>query len=242
MKTNKLEKRNLSMKIDWDKVYPKQSSPDFLERVHQNWQNLNGGFNKKDNDLLRLYHKFKPVRGKINKETIFYLWLFLCIYRPWEKGWQIIFSERRDNGNIWNKIYSVTDQLKKDFPLGPEVRTLRKHTRRKDFKFIITSLAVNPDIFIGITKIFEKIAEGFNRSFTIKQIDYNNLKLNFKFANYIRSQRHVKKRDLMRKLGINKRDCDLLLDEAVSQNFIKLKKFSHNSIWIIYINSRKGNK
>ena len=77
--------------------------------------------------------------------------------------------------------------------------------------------------------------------FKNKQIDYNNLKLNFKFANYIRLQKYVKKRNLMRTLGINKKKCDLLLTEAKSQGFIKTIRCPHNLIWIIHISPRKKN-
>ncbi len=42
------------------------------------------------------------------------------------------------------------------------------------------------------------------------------------------------KRDLMRKLRINKEHCDLLLKWAKDQNLIKLKKYPQGTIFIIW--------
>jgi len=245
MKINNLEKKDFSEKIDWDRAFPKKSSTDFLERVHQNWQNLEKAeLNKKDNIALRLYHEFKSDKGRINKFTIFYLWLYLCLNRPWKRNLKITFSERRGK-NILIKVDGVLEQLKIRFPNNIQIQTLRKYTNRKDFKSIIVwTVAADPGISVVIGKIFiegakalEKIAEAFKN----KHIDYKSLEINFKFAAYIRSQKYIKKRDLMRKLGINKEKCDLLLTEAESQDFIKTIRCPHNSIWIIHNNPRKKN-
>jgi len=249
MKINNLEKKDFSEKIDWDRAFPKKSSPDFLERVYQNWQNLERAeLNKKGDTAFRLYREFKPDKGRINKSTIFYLWLYLCLNRSWERNEKITFSEKRGektacHEKCWSdEVGKVLGQLEIRFPYNLQIQTLRKYTNRKDFKSVIAWTATDPGISIVIGKIFiegakafKKMAEGFKN----KQIDFNNLKLNFRFANYIRLQKYVKKRNLMRTLGINKEKCDLLLTEAESQGFIKTLRYPHNSIWIIHIKHRK---
>jgi len=242
MQINNLEKKDFSEKIDWDRAFPKKSSPDFLNQVSQNWQNLERGeFNKKGNSALRLYREFKPSKGRINEYTIFTLWLFLCLKRPWKRNWKITFSERSGK-NIWDEMDGVLEQLKIHFPDNLQIQTLRKYTNRKDFKSIIVWTAADPGISVVIGKIFIEAAKAFEKMaevFKNKQIDFNNLKFNFKFASYIGSQKYVKKRNLMRTLGINKEKCDLLLTEAESQGFIKTLRYPHNSIWIIHIKHRK---
>lgn len=62
------------------------------------------------------------------------------------------------------------------------------------------------------------------------------LKLILKFMNIIKSQRYVKKRDLMRKLRMKKRDCDRLLKKAEEQGLVKTKEFTDKTVWITYEN------
>lgn len=238
--------KDLERKDFWDTAYPKQSSKDFLNRVSQNWQNLEKGeFNKKGNAALRLYHEFKPAKGRINELTMFYLWLYLCLNRPWERNWKTIFSDKRHE-KIMTKIDGVLSQLEITDKPSLQIQTLRKHTNRKDFKSVIAWAAVDPGIsavigkiFIEGAKAFRKIGEGMAEALKNKHIDWKSLKLNFKFANYISSQKYVKKRDLMRKLAINKKLCELLLTEAVNQNFIKLQEFSQKTVWITYAGPKR---
>lgn len=249
LKINNLERHRFSEKIDWEGAFPKKSSQNFLNQVRQNWQNLERGeVNKKGNAALRLYNEFRPAKGRIDKFTIFSLWLYLCLNRPWERNWKVIISDyykgkarisKRDNETQknWIKLDEILDQLEIGFPDYPQIHTLRRYTKRKDFKNVITWTAADPGVSVVIGKMFIEGAKAFERmaeGSKDKHIDYKSLKLNFKFANYVRSQKHVKKRDLMRKLMINKKECDLLLTEAVNQNFIKLKEFSQNTVWITY--------
>lgn len=48
------------------------------------------------------------------------------------------------------------------------------------------------------------------------------------------SQRYYKKRDLMRKLRINKERYDLILKWAKDRDLIKLKEFPQRSVFIIW--------
>jgi len=48
------------------------------------------------------------------------------------------------------------------------------------------------------------------------------------------SQRYYRKRDLMRKLGINKEHCDLILKWAKDRDLIKLNDYPQRSVWITW--------
>ena len=140
MKINNLEKKDFSEKIDWDRAFPRKSSTDFLNQVSQNWQNLERReFNKKGNSALRLYREFKPPKGRINEFTIFYLWLCLCLKRPWEKNWKITFSEKSSE-TIWLEVDKVLEQLKISFPDNFQIQTLENIQKEKTLKALLYGL------------------------------------------------------------------------------------------------------
>lgn len=222
MKTNELEIQNFFGKPDWDGVYPQLSSLKFYNQARNYWQNINAN---------KLNEGLKPTRGKVNELTMFYLWLYLCIERPWEKKWKGNFTQKKAD-EIWDKFCDLSDQLNIFNELNPpDPRSLKKYIKRDDFQKVVTLASMDPFVFKKITEIFTTLCK------PLKKLSYymDDLKLNFKFADYIRSQKHVKKRNLMRTLGINKETCNLLLTEAEDQGFIKTQRCPHNSIWIIYI-------
>jgi ribosomal protein S25 len=237
MKTIDLERRRFLRQMD--KAYPKENSPGFTERVKLVWQNLDD-----DYYIEKLSQEFKPNRGKINKLTLFYLWLILCFQQPWEKDEKCRLSEKRldslsgsqeaANKDIWGKINNIFEQ-QKDFLNYPEMRTLRNYMKREDFMLIAAWIAVDQKPLIKLGKTIIRLKNKMRSNWKqFKKIDFKRWKLISKFIKFLKSQKYISKRDLMRKLGINKKDCDSLLREAESRGFIKVKKYSNNSVWIIY--------
>ena len=236
MKTIDLERRRFLRQMD--KAYPKENSPGFTERVKLVWQNLDD-----DYYIEKLSREFKPNRGKINKLTLFYLWLFLCIERPWEKERKYILDEKQGK-NIYNKFYDISDKLGVDFPDAPNPNTLKKHLKRENFDQTVSWIAIDPKelvaklgkVFIKLEKkisLFQKNVLRIGQKY-FKKIDFEYAKLFYKSLKFIELKKHISKRDLMRKLGINKKDCDSLLREAERQGLVRIKQFPQNSVWIIY--------
>jgi len=219
---------------EMDKVYPRKNSPGFIKHIDQTWRNL-----ENDYYIERLNQEFKPNRGKIDKLTIFYLWLFLCLERPWEKDGECSISEKVGE-DTWIEIYDVLDKLPRDFPDLPDLdpRTLRKYRKRWDFILIATWIAVDQKSLIKLGKAILRLGKKM-KSFgeQLRKIGSKNQgrwKLISKFIEFLKLQKYVSKRDLMRKLGINKKDCDSLLREAEKKGFVRIKQLPQNSIWIIY--------
>lgn len=221
-----------------ENAYPRESSPDFYDRIHLNWQNLKKDRIKgMDCYASMLYREFKPKRGKIEKFTAFVMYLYLCLKRPWEKGWRLSFSEKQ-NEDIWAKICRILEKISEDFPSYPEPRTLRKFKRKRLFKWKVHGIAEiseNPEVFKKLNQIIAFILRW--KPFEEPSIRKPLKKIDFEYRNiliYLYSQRHTTKRDLYRKFRISNKKCTQYLKKAEKEGFIKTKQYLHKSVWITW--------
>lgn len=222
---------DLLREADFDKIFPKEGSPDFNKHVRQNWGNLNvEKIEGKYCQAAILYQISKPKRNKLNKFYIFILWLFLCLERPWEKNWKYSLSEKGGK-DIWVKIDKILSNIPEDFSdtWYPDIQTIRKYMKEEDCKKKVVAVILGPN-FIKFSKTLWWV---LNKP-VFKKLDRKRIKYLFKFMNILETQRIIRKWDLMRKFQADKGYFDFLLKKAEKEKFIKIKKFPHNSAWIIY--------
>jgi len=137
------------------------------------------------------------------------------------------------------KIDKILDKLPVDFSpysnpdICPDIRTLRRYIRKEKLKDPIIEITLIP-ILSKLEEPFKDFFGGLFKELWIRKLD---LEIVFKFIDEISSQiKHKKtKRDLMRKLRINKKHCDLILKWAKDRDLIKLKEYPQGTVWITYI-------
>jgi len=207
--------------------YPKESHANFEKLVEKNWIKFN---TEKDCVALKLYrflNESKPPgtsQGyKIKKKTAFFLWLFLCYRRPWEKNRRLTWKECE------NKIWFYLP-AKENF----DIQNFRRLSKRPDFNWIITLAAWSPKYFKDIgQKSYRllEVVEFAKKSFS--KINLKQIRFLEKFIHLIDEEKYIKKIDLMRKLGINKKTCELYLKEGERQGLLKVISSPGNPVWII---------
>ncbi len=209
---------------DFEDPFPQEDSPDFMDRVSRNWENLrNNDIESEDCYALILHKKFKPNRNKVNKFYSFCLWLFLCLDRPWEKNWKLPISEKK-----YDQIYSVLNVLADSYPDLPDIQTIRKRVKKENFEEIVAFLPFRP--------MFMKIGETFRASkiYIQENFPYKELKLLHRFHELIKTERIITKREIMRRLKIERDYCEFLIKKAEEENIITLHQAPKNRLWIIY--------
>ena len=217
-----------------DKFYPKEDK-DFHKRIRREWKHLKDGKTEgKDCTASVLFLHLKTRRREPIKHTVLVLWLYLCIDRPWEKNWQ--YSLRK-------KVHDrIRERLKKSGTGSKfNIETLKKHISKKSFRGIV----IAPIQFNQIMENFIPARDQFMEK--VKRLDQNEsvewprifTKEHADFIHsiprvhdYIRSQKFMGRRDLMRKFKINKAQCDLILETL--RDDIKIKEWPTGSIGIWY--------
>lgn len=235
----KLDKSKYLEGLDYNKAFPKEDDPDFDIRVLENWETLNKGIFSKNKEgyVLVLYKQFYPKYNKLNKFYIFVFWLYLCTERPWNKKWAFSLGEKT---NV--KIINMLDRLikkypnrtPKTYPHMPDIQTLRKYINNKDFYEKIGVVTITPQI-IHMGQILK--SAGFDSKKlrnTFKNMNINHINYIMKFMKIIRTKNDFTKRELMRKLSIDVKYCEILLKQAVEQNIVELINRPRNSVLIIY--------
>lgn len=219
----KLEGFNL--RNNFERAFPEESSPDFLERVAWNLKNLlEERMEKDDYCAAFLYSGLKKKEYKLDKFYFFVLWLIFCLERPWKKNWKLSLGKEE-----LDKASDILEKFLGKFPDLPDPQILRWY--RKKFKeYIAEAIFLLP----MISKLEEPFKDIFGELFRELWKRNLGLEITFKFIEEISSQRYYRKRDLMRKLRINKEQCDLLLKWAKDRDLIKLKEFPQGSVWITY--------
>jgi len=231
MKTKELEKQKYLKQMSV--AFPKKDSLGFIERVIQISKDLNS-----DVYVAALSRELRPSRGSINKATIFYLWLLLCIERPWESGWEYFLNEKGWE-KFWTKACKIVDKLPENSVDYIDILTIKKHRKRENFDRIVSWAAIDPKIFNKVVRPLAKKVFKVNEVMkllarSLKKIGDRRTELVIKFNKLVKAEKYIRKRDLMRKLSINSAMCDSLLKQAENRNFATAKKFSQNSTWIIY--------
>ena len=221
----KLERFHL--RADFEKAFPEENSPDFLERLAWNLKNLSEEtMEKNDYCAALLYYQLKTKGYKLEKFFVFVLFIILCLKRPWQKNWKWSIHEKDQQ-----KVSDILKKFLEEFNDLPNAQTLRYHVKKEKFKEVVAQATLAP--------ILSKLEEPFIDIFgdLLKELWKRKLDLEspFKFINEMSSQGCYQKRDLYKeKLRINKEHCDLLLKWAEDRDLIKLEKFSQGSIFITW--------
>ena len=219
----------------FNNIYPRRGRADFDERANRNWEYLKKGRNCAAHLLyLNLRTKHSKLEEEQEKFNIFLIWLILCLKRPWENNWKCPISDEF----LKNEIGDILDETLKTYPDLPDSKTLRSHIKKEYFKLIVAWIPARPKLrkmIMALRKAF-----GFNELQLLQKIrwpkkpDFEPLKLLVPLS----EQRYISRRDLMRKFGINKEHFDDLLARLIrvplAEDYIKIKKFPNNSVWIIY--------
>ena len=226
-----------NIRTDFERIFPEENSPDFLERLDWNLKNLSKetmekddycaaflyfGYKKKEYKLIE-FSKEDRERGLNDKFHFFVLWLILCLKRPWQKNWKWSIDEEDKD-----KASDILDKFLEKFPYLPDLQTLRWHKKKERFKECVAEAMLLP--------MLSKLEEAFKACYgeIFKKLKPALYPTVFEFVREIVSEKYYIKRDLYRKLRINVKDCDLLLKWAKAKSLIKLKKLSNNSVLIIY--------
>lgn len=238
-----------------ERMFPKTDTPGFIENATREWHNLLKGITEGRCTIAsRLRDSLKPKRGKLKEYTVFVVWLILCLERPWErpdfmkltlnhwiedgqnKVWRFNLTEKHGE-NIWNRIGGILARIDA-YPYNFQLRTLRNHLKKSKLKSVVISQLIDPNIFYGFGEPFKKFGKSVrSMAEAMRQLIRPDLIRSARLLEYLKKQKHVSKRDLMRKFGINKTRCDYLLEYILSEdeNYIKiLDGLPDNSVWIVY--------
>ena len=240
-----------------ERVFPKTDSPGFIKHAVKEWSNLQGGKHEGQFTMSsQLRNRLKQKRGRlINKFTIFIVWIILCLERPWEnqefkqlsikdiiedgqiKAWRFNLTEKSGE-NIWNRIDKILNQILDDYPDNFQLRTLRNHLNKGKLRSAIVAHFIGIEQFGVLGRALYEylnpirlLAKSIGQLFTPEFIQAAQI-----FA-YIKKEKYVKKRDLIRKFGITGERCDCLLNylKAEDMSYLKiLDSFPNKSVWIVY--------
>jgi len=227
-----------NIRTDFERIFPEENSPDFLERLDWNLKNLSEetmekddycaaflyfGYKKKEYKLIE-FSKEDLERGLNDKFHFFVLWLILCFKRPWQQNrkWSV---DKKD----LDKAFDILVKFLEKFPDLPDLQTLKWHINKERLKECVAEAMLLP----MLSKLEETFKACYGEIFKkLKPALYPTV---FKFVREIISEKYYIKRDLYRKLRINEKDCDLLLKWAKDRGLIKLNEYPQRSVWITYI-------
>lgn len=203
----------------------------------------------------RLFRHLKPKRGKIDKFTIFIIWLLLCLERPWErlefmnmsmldftedglaKAWRFNLTEKSGE-NIWNRIDKLLDDILEDYFINLQLRTLRQQLKKSRLKSMIFSLLIEPNLYRSLGESFSEFEKSLAPlTEAMSKLGRSDLFHAASIMEYLKEQKYINKRDLMRKFRINKTRCDCLLEYILSEDESYLNiidGLANNSVWIVY--------
>jgi hypothetical protein len=239
-----------------ERMFPKTDAPSFLEHASREWHNLMKGITEGRCTIVsRLRDSLKPKRGRLKEYTVFVVWLILCLERPWErpafmkltlnhwiedgqnKAWQFNLTEEHGE-NIWNRIDAILARFLDDYPTSFQLRTLRNQLKKSKLKSVVISQLIDPNIFYGFGAPFKKFGKSIRSlAEAMSPLFKSDLIQAARLFEYLKEQKHISKRDLMRKFGINKARCDYLLNYILSEDESYLKildGFPNHSVWIVY--------
>ena len=153
------------------------------------------------------------------------------------KVWRFNLTEEHGE-NIWNRIDTILARVLDDYPTNFQLRTLRNHLKKSKLKSVVISQFIDPNLFYGLREAFNKIGKSVRSMAEAMSLLFRpDLIQAARLFEYLKEQKHIRKRDLMRKFGINKSRCDYLLEYILSEDesFLKiLDGLPDNSVWILY--------
>ena len=163
--------------MKWETVFPREGTPEFEDRIIQMSKNLNNNI-----FAYKIHQELKPKRGHRKKTTIFYLFIFLCLERPWEKGWEYYLDAKKEK-KVNDKINKILHRLPGNFDeyQAPNPSIIKKYLEQRDFQRIVEWSAMNPEILVKMFQPFAKRAFKFQKAMgmTLKRLN----KIDFEYAN-----------------------------------------------------------
>lgn len=204
---------------EFDESFPKNSHPHFMKIASSNWEALQKENFESDAVTPWLFKYLKPRRGHFDKMTVFFIFLLLCLKRPWENNWELSLSEKRGKDRSIVRIYEILNQINISYPDLTE--GLNSRLKENDFQENIES-----SIYGLPLSSLERVVRAGLKPIVI------NAGIAFKLCDMISSKRFILKRDLQRKFWRNKKQLNTLLKNWEEVGDIKQKKFPGGSTWI----------
>lgn len=193
----------------------------FLKLVYLNFKNYkNRRFDGPAREFAWFYECIKKAKPHAHETTIFSLWLYLCIVRPWRKtdflvGWRMHRSSKVQDiiaeilGDLRLK-YGVTisePQFKRGFSL---------YERDEATKMYIMFYTWGP----GLPERLRQLV------------------LKYKFLRLVRSGSVITKREIQRKLRISTDQINAWISEEKKRGVIQTIEKPCNSLWVIWKDTR----
>ncbi len=214
--------------------FPDTQTIDFCEAFRREWKGYELHYKGTNTVSKYLYHRLKPKHNTLNEYYIFLLWLCLCVDREWMNIMPPNMNDLiklppaiTERFRINDKTLAKAEEIRiREMSNGkynvPELPVPDTSTMIKRLNNMKTLQAI---LYIPIHEHFKKILPQLTSHFMILS----------KFGELIKKEKVLRKRDLMRKMHINKAQTDHLID--LMDDYIIIKNQFH-STWI-YWNTEK---
>ena len=213
-----------------EKTFPDPSVPDFLRLAHLNW---NAGAGDLSFRVFEgLVRKRKP---KSKRYLSFFVWLYLCIKRPWLKNsfpLGALKVRTIDARDIMRILKQLRIQHRDDFPYHyiAEEKTLRSRVKAKDLAELL-------ERFSAEYEIPRRIAAALTPTFLsdLHRIARKNKVVDSqeKLCRLLTLEPQIKVRDVQRKFHWNADTCAAVLRFAELEGWISLRKYRSGSAWVV---------
>ena len=208
---------------DLARAFPRASTRDFKSVLQENWADTAGKNTKGKSYSSFLAKRFRPKRNSPDRFYIFLLWLCLCIDRPWNKRWKFSITKK-----LLDEVWEILDRSgilnSPDFPTRvPDPSTFQKRLGQPDAKIKIISVSLDPELQnLGLA--LYHVSEAWHFSEPQKRA----LRIKSRYVGLVKKP--INKRDLMRKLRINKTEMDQLIEWSADS--VRVQDRGHGSIWV----------
>jgi len=205
---------------DFAVAFPKKDDSDFYQKIGLNWKEFD---ENKDCPAFWVYKKFQPRRNKLKKLNAFFLYLVLCLKRPWENDWKISV-----NGKMIDKASEILEKFRdRRSYQPPDPQTLMKHIKKENFKDLVSSIPFEP-VLSQLSETIQTIQRPLFPKSIVKK-----LMIAFRLHEKLERKRCIKKRGLLRASQRDTEQVKFLLKKWKEEAAIEEKKFSGGSTWII---------
>ena len=193
----------------------------FLEYVYKNIVNFRyKRLGDKYCELSWFYQVMKLANKKFRKENIIIIWLWLCIKRPWREN-KFLFDWGENNIKEFYKVIDILEKIEEKYNIRfrctSEIsgdRTFRRYKKNELVRALIPGL--------------------FTQDYNEFVSSWDDLRLYKKFITLLKSETLVTKREYQRKLRINSKQLNELIEEAKKKKIIKVMNLSKNSVALFY--------
>jgi hypothetical protein len=189
----------------------------FIETVYLNLQNHKlRNFDGPNSKFAWFYQCVKLANRRLRESTIFTIWLYLCIERPWLKAEFLLrwpgYSSTKNLTKIWDilealnsKHEDISIRWDKGFSRFPPNESLR-------------------------SMIIESATVGYSEWMNNRRL----LHFTKKFHQLLKSGSVITKREIQRKLKISIANLDVLIEEDRRRGFIETRERPCKSTWVLW--------